>query len=156
MKNNKKRRQTMADYVWVFWFVAVVVLIIVEIFTPSFFTSLVGVSAFFAGVTSMLTKSIIAQLTVFALSNFALIFFVRPIIIKYFPSKDAKKSNVAAIIGKEVIVTEDIDNGRGVGYVKDCGDYWRAASKNGTVIKKGTKVVIEKMEGNTVTVSIKI
>lgn len=144
------------DYIWVFWFVAGIALIVVEIFTPTFFTFLIGVSAFLAGITSMLTKSFIAQLTVFALSNFALIFFVRPVVMKYFPSKEAKSSNVGAIIGKEVIVTEDINNAKGVGYVKDGGDFWRAVSKDGSFIKEGTKVVIEKIEGNTVTVSIKI
>ena len=59
-------------------------------------------------------------------------------------------TNIDANVGKEVLVVEDIDNSLDLGAVKMNGQFWSAKSIEGEKIKKDTKVVIRKIEGNMV------
>ena len=58
------------------------------------------------------------------------------------------KQKKDANIGKEVLVTEDIDNMLNLGEVKVNGQLWSAKALNEDKIEKNTKVVIRKIEGN--------
>ena len=64
--------------------------------------------------------------------------------------KEIVPTNADANIGKEVIVTEDIDNLLFKGEVKVNGQLWSAQSLDGEKIDKNSKVVIRKIEGNKV------
>ncbi len=144
----------MIEYLWIIWLVAGVFFLIAEIFTAGFFVSLIGIACFASGFTALFIKSIPIQLLVFILFCLILLIFIRPIIKKY-TKVDSTPSNVNALIGKEVVVSDDIYNLESKGYVKSGGDYWRAKSISGETIKKGTPVIIEKMEGITAFVKLK-
>ena len=62
--------------------------------------------------------------------------------------KEIVPTNADANIGKEVLVTEDIDNMLNLGEVKVNGQLWSAKALNENKIEKNTKVVIRKIEGN--------
>lgn len=143
------------EFMWLIWFIAGVVLMVLEIFTTSFFTFLIGVSCFAAGTTALITKNLIPQFIVFIIFLAVLLIFVRPLIQKYFFGKNQKKSNIDALIGKIVIVDTEINNIKNSGYIKDGADYWKAKSKDGAIIKKGEIVIITSFEGITATVKKK-
>jgi membrane protein implicated in regulation of membrane protease activity len=146
--------------VWAIWIIVGIVFIIIEIFTPAFFSFIIGLACFVAGLSAVFTPSgwfpgnFIVQLAVFGASLTVMMLFLRPVFLKYFV-KAGRKSNVDALIGTEVLVDSDIDNVKGTGYVKSGADYFKARSSDGNPIEKGTVVVIEKFEGITATVSIK-
>ncbi|HOV15189.1 MAG TPA: NfeD family protein, partial [Spirochaetota bacterium] len=137
------------------WFISGLVLLILEIFTAGFVVSLIGISCFVGGVVSIFTNNLIVQFLAFGVTMILLMIYIRPIITKYFNKNNNKKSTVDALIGKTCIVDTEIDNSKQTGYVKCGGDFWKAVSSDNSVISKGCQVVIEKMEGITVTVSLK-
>ena len=59
----------------------------------------------------------------------------------------AAKTNADSLIGKEVIVIEEIDNDKETGTVKASGTVWSVRNTEEGVIPSGTKVIIEKIEG---------
>ena len=144
----------MFDYLWAIWIIAGLVLLIFEIFTPGFVVSLIGISSILTGVLAIFIKNIIIQIIVFSISLLLLMIYIRPIFLKYLVKKDAKKSNIDALIGKNCIVETTIDNLKDEGYIKVGADYWKAKSINGSIIPKGSIVRIEKMEGITAFVNL--
>ena len=141
---------------WLAWFIAGIILIIVEIFTPGFVVFLIGVAALITGVTALAVDNVYIQFSVFGISMMLLLVFLRPVVKKYlFNKENSQKSNVDALIGKTVVVDKDIDNLSGSGYIKSGADYWKARSADGSSITKGSIVIIEKMEGITALVRLK-
>lgn len=140
------------EFMWLVWFIVGVLLMVLEIFTTSFFTFLIGISCFSAGITALITKNLIPQFIVFIIFLVVLLIFVRPLIQKYFFGKNQKKSNIDALIGKVVMVDTEINNLENSGYIKDGADYWKAKSEDGSIIKKGEIVTITSFEGITATV----
>jgi len=140
---------------WGLWFIAGIFLIIVEIFTPGFVICLIGAACLISGVSAVFTGNLIIQFGIFSISAILIMIFIRPIMLKYFSSKTKRSSNVDALIGREVLVTENIDNLKETGYIKIGADYFRARSENKTAINKGAIVIIKKIEGITATVSLK-
>lgn len=143
------------EYVWAIWFVSGLVLLILEIFTAGFVVSLIGLSCFIGGIVSLFTDNLIIQFVFFAVSLIIFMIYLRPVFYKYFEKSGGKKSGVDALVGRVCVVDTEIDNIKSTGYVKCGADFWKAVSNDGSVIPKGSQVIIEKMEGNTVTVSLK-
>lgn len=56
--------------------------------------------------------------------------------------KDVPKSGIAALIGRKVIVVEDIVPDKNSGLIAIDGDRWKAVSEDGSIITKGEKVVV--------------
>ena len=93
---------------WIVWMVLGVILIILEMFTVTFFISLFGVACLVAGVVALITDSYIIQLVFFIVTNILLLIFVRPLFLRYF-LKNKTPSNVNALIGKTFIVSTTIN-----------------------------------------------
>ena len=76
-----------------------------------------------------------------------LLIFTRPVAVKYF-NKDREKTNVDSIVGKQAIVTAQIDNLMAQGKVVVAGQEWSARSiEEGIAIAEGTVVIIEAVSG---------
>lgn len=65
--------------------------------------------------------------------------------------EEERKSNADALEGREGVVIEEVQPQRS-GYVKVDGDEWRAVSADGSLIKRGERVRIVKMESIVATV----
>jgi membrane protein implicated in regulation of membrane protease activity len=57
------------------------------------------------------------------------------------------KTNADRCIGKDAIVTQDINNIEACGQVKADGKIWTARSSDDSVIPEGALVTVEKIEG---------
>ena len=87
------------------------------------------------------------QLVLFLITALVLLIFTRPVAVKYF-NKDRVKTNVGSIIGKQGIVTAEIDNLQATGKVAVSGQEWTARSiEEGITISEGAVVQVEAVSG---------
>ena len=136
------------------WLIVLVVCLVVE------FSTLGLTSIWFAG--GALLSMIIAliggplwlQILVFLVASIVLLFFTRPVATKYF-NKNRTKTNVNSIAGRQAIVTETIDNLKGMGQIVTNGMEWTARCLDDSVIEEGAVVTIEKIEGVKAIVKMK-
>jgi len=75
-----------------------------------------------------------------------MLLITRPLVKKKLIVK-SESTNADRCIGKTATVTEDIDNINATGQVKVDGQIWTARSINSSIIKKGTNVTVEKIDG---------
>ena len=76
-----------------------------------------------------------------------LLFFTRPVAVRYF-NKDRVRTNVESMIGRQAIVTSEIDNLQGIGQVTVGGQEWSARTeKDGLNLQPGTVVDIVAVSG---------
>ena len=128
------------------WIILAVAFLIVEFGTVSLVSiwfvggSLAALAAYYLGAPLWL------QVLVFALVSLILLLLLRPFLRK-FVNPHKVPTNVDAIIGKEAIVTEAIDNLAAVGAIKLGGVTWTARSKSGVHIPAGTVVAVREVEG---------
>lgn len=86
------------------------------------------------------------QVLIFALVSLVLLIAVRPFLRK-FVEPHKVKTNVDALVGKQAIVVEPIDNLQDSGAVKLDGKIWTARSADGADIPVGAVVCIDSIEG---------
>ena len=134
---------------WVLWLIASGVFFLGEIFTVSFLLFWPGVGAFLAFLTSLiLPENLVAQVLVFVVSKVVMIVFTKPLVKKFFKSKDDTSMNNSAVLGKKGIVVKPITDESPVGQVKVNGELWSAIkSEKDKPIKAGESVIIEKIDG---------
>lgn len=138
------------------WLSVAILFFIIEILTPGiFFFSCLGFGALLAMIVSLYTNVVMIQVLVFVLSSVLIIYFLRPVLNKYFISKNVK-SNIDSIISKEGIVVEDILGDKVSGLVKVNNELWRAFSVNKEKISKEEEIVVEKVVGNHLIVRKKV
>lgn len=131
---------------WQFWLIACGFFFVGEIFTIGFLLFWFGVGAIFAMISSLFTSNIIVQAIIFLVSSTLLIFFTKPLVNK-FTKKDNVLTNVYSVIGKQAIVTEEINNISSKGQIKISGEVWSALSSNTATIPVDTKVEIVEIKG---------
>lgn len=136
------------------WLILLAFLIFVEILTLGLTTIWFAGGALVAFIVSLFYDNLLLEIVLFLVISLTLLFFTRPIVKKYFNSTRVK-TNYAAVIGKEALVTATIDNINGTGLAVVDGQEWTARSVNGDVIEKGTKVIVESISGVKLMVSIK-
>ena len=130
----------------VFWLILLIILVAIEIATMGLTTIWFAGGAFVAIIAAALNTPLYVQITLFLIVSVVLLLFTRPIAMKYF-NKDRIKTNAESLIGKQAVVTEDIDNLLAVGLVSINGQEWTARNVvDGMKIPKGcllyTSVII--------------
>lgn len=128
------------------------VLIILEIFTPSFFMLPAGVAFL---VTSFFATWVDDRTTLLGILA-ALLLVVYSICYRFIWPKlnrkiAAAKTGVDAMVGKTAVVSEAITPDGMAGYVKLYGDVWRALADE--AIEVGARVTIIRTDGNKVIVA---
>ncbi|CUH93651.1 NfeD family protein [Herbinix luporum] len=136
------------------WLILLILLIFVEFITLGLTTIWFAGGSLVAFIVSLFYDNLLVEIILFLVISLVLLFFTRPIVKKYFNSTRVK-TNYAAIIGKEALVTARIDNMNGTGLAVVEGQEWTARSINGEVIEKGTKVIVEEISGVKLMVKIK-
>ena len=137
---------------WQFWLIAAGVFFIGEAITVGFLIFWLGVASLITMCVSFFTSNIIVQMTVFVISSVLLIIFTKPL-VKRFVDKKTVVTNSYSIIGKNAIVTKEINTTLGNGQIKIGGEVWSAKTEDETVIPKGTEVTILSIDGVKAVVS---
>lgn len=130
-----------------YWLILLAVFIAIEIVTLGLATIWFAAGALFAYIAAWLHAPFPVQIFCFFAVSFVLLFFTRPIALKYF-NKDREKTNVESIVGMIGKVTGDIDNFEQKGNVFVDGKDWTArAEKEDMKIPQGTRVKIVAING---------
>ncbi|MBE5868270.1 MAG: NfeD family protein [Lachnospiraceae bacterium] len=131
----------------IWWLILLVILIIIEFVTMALTTVWFAGGALVAAVAALLGGPIWLQITLFVLVSLALLFFTRPVAVKYF-NKARVKTNVESLVGKQAIVISEIDNLEGIGQVTVGGQEWSARSLDDAVkLPVGAVVYIREING---------
>jgi len=139
-----------------YWLIAAIILVIIEIFTAGFGALCFAFGALASALASYLGASFTWQLAVFAIVSLIAFLFVRPFVLKFLQKKtEDVKTNADALIGKNGVVTEEIDHNRQLGRVKVDGDEWKAVTEDGHAVAAGTEVTIIARDSIIVTVKEK-
>jgi len=137
------------------WLVLLIVFIAVEAATLGLTSIWFAGGALLAVIIAAVGGPVWLQILVFLIAALLLLVFTRPVAVKYF-NKDRIKTNVESIVGKQAIVTAQINNLQGVGTVVVSGQEWTARScEEGITIPKDTVVIVESVSGVKLMVRVK-
>ena len=123
-----------------------VVFLIAEASTVAMVSLWFAAGSLVALIAALLGAPLWLQITLFLAVSAVLLASLRTVIRKHF-TPNLTKTNVDAIIGSRGYVTADIDNISATGTVKLGAMEWTARSATGEIIKAGTLVKVEKIEG---------
>ena len=140
----------LAFYTPWFWFGIAVICAVIEGLTLGLTTVWFSLSAILMIFISMLHPPFYVQCVLFAFVALLLLFFTRPIALKFLHAK-REKTNADSLVGKKAVVLQTITEFE-KGQVKINGVVWTAASIDGAVIPAGDECIIEKIEGVTLIV----
>ena len=131
----------------VVWLIILVLLVIIEIFTLGLTTIWFAGGALVAIVVAALGGPVWLQVLVALIVSTVLLFFTRPVAMKYF-NRDREKTNAESLVGRQAIVLSEINNLQGTGQVTINGMEWTARTiSDGQTIKSGEVVVIRGIHG---------
>ena len=132
------------------WMVFGVVLLVIEIVTPTFFFLWFSIGAFLAGVVDIMNLGLAWQIGTFTVVSVVLVFLTRPI-AKKISGTSPRKTYIEEIEGITGRVVEEINANRGKGIIRIGGEDWRAFSVNPQVIiRKDAEVIVKKLDGTVV------
>ena len=121
---------------WQIWLIIAILFFILEMMGPGFLLFWVGVGALITMIVSIFVDSVAIQIGVFTISSTLLLFCTRPF-VKKFSKNDTAVTNANSTIGKEGIVTKEINPLKGIGQIKVNGESWSARSSENTIIAEG-------------------
>lgn len=131
----------------IFWLSLFVVLVLVELFTMGLTTIWFAGGALVATLAAIFDLQVWVQVFLFLAVSILMLYFTRPIAVKYF-NRDRTKTNVEACIGRQVIVTSEVNNRQGIGQVMLNGQEWTArTTEEGVSLSVGTVGVVKAVSG---------
>lgn len=131
----------------IFWLVLLILCIVVEILTLGLTSIWFAGGALIAVLACLLQAPIFVQVILFFLVSLVLLFFTRPLAVKYF-NRDRVRTNVESMVGRQAIVTGEIDNVQAAGQVTVSGQEWSARSTDDKVrIPAGAVVSVVAVSG---------
>ena len=142
------------DLVAIIWLALLILFLVVEAACAVHLVCIwFAVGSMVALIAALLGAGVWLQIGIFAVVSVGCLLALQPLLKKYINPRKTN-TNVDALIGKQAVVLERIDNLSGVGRVKLGGMEWSARSATGEPIEKDTVVVVEKIEGVKVLVSV--
>ena len=132
--------------VW-FWLGLIILFLVIEAVTVGLATIWFAAGALAALLVSLCGVGILGQMVVFFLVSMALLFFTRPVAVKYFDPHKIR-TNYEDAVDKTVKITERVDNIGGTGAALLNGQEWTArAAEDGRPIPAGTLVQVKEIRG---------
>ena len=113
-----------------FWLAVIILFLVIEMITVSLVSIWFVGGALVAFLTAYFTETMWIQVVVFLAVSVVLLVLLRPLARKLsVKQKDQMVSGAKAMIGKQAIVTEEIDSVHAKGAVQVNGQYWTAKTK---------------------------
>ena len=140
----------------IFWLVVFVACIVVEIISMGLTTIWFAGGALVAAIAAALSLPIWPQIILFFAVSLVLLYFTRPIAVKYF-NKDRVKTNAESLVGQQAIVISEINNIQGIGQVLVNGQEWSARNVNDSIeLPVGSVVIVRAISGVKLMVEEKV
>ena len=137
---------------WMWWLVIAGVFALAETQTASLHLIMLSGGAAAASAAAALGMPPAVQLSVFAVVSALLILLVRPIAINHRRVPPEVRTGVAALVGADAVVLEQVDGDDG--RVKLAGEVWSARAYDGhSVIPVGERVQVIEISGATALVA---
>lgn len=128
------------------WLGIMIVAILIEIATMGLTTIWFAGGALVAVLAAAIHLPLPVQIIAFLVVSVLLLVFTRPVAVKYF-NKDRVRTNAESLVGRQAIVTADIDNLQNCGQVTVNGQEWSARSMDDSGIAAGTVVQVAAISG---------
>lgn len=129
------------------WLIVFVACIVIEIASMGLTTIWFAGGALIAAVAAMIHAPLWLQIILFLAVSLILLYFTRPIAVKYF-NKSRVKTNAESLVGRQAIVISEINNLQGIGQVTIGGQEWSARNVvEGETLPIGSVVVIRTIRG---------
>ena len=129
------------------WLIAMVALLIIEAVIPGLVSIWFALGALAALIAALCHAPLWFQLVWFLLVSILSLIMTRPLAAKYVNSR-TQPTNADVLIGRECVVTENIDNVLGTGAVTVGGKVWTARTAvEEQHLLKGDKARILRIEG---------
>ena len=131
---------------WQIWAIGGVLLIVLELFTPSMLFLNFALACFITAIEAIYTDNMYILLGSWSIMSALFIIFLRPLLLK----KNTNKNNATGIdkyIGKKAKALENITQNSGVISIFD--ERWNARSTSAETISAGSVVIIEHFEDLT-------
>ena len=136
----------MTYFVWI-WLAILVVSAVLEFVSMQMVSVWFCVSSVVAVILDLCYVPIWVQALVFVLLALVLLICLRRFCLKFLLKGDNTKTNVDTFVGSVFPLLEEIKPEQS-GSVKVNGVVWTATTKDEQTIKKGEKVVVQKVDGN--------
>lgn len=133
------------------WLIAGLVLLILELFTTTFFLMWIAAAAFLAAGAAYLTDPVWVEWAVFTVAGVVLLIVTRPL-ARSIHGTVTLPSNVDRLVDEKAYVLQTIDNDHNTGRVRIESDEWRARSIGGQ-IPQGGYVIVKRVEGASLIVA---
>lgn len=127
----------------IWWFITFIILLLIEFVTVDLVSIWFAFGSIAAMISSVFIDSIVIQLTVFIIISLICLIVTKPLVKKIRNSKFIP-TNSDRVIGKEAIVTREIDKDK-YGEVKVLGSIWTACCDEKVI--EGTKVKVLAIDG---------
>jgi len=134
------------------WLVLLILFVGVEAATLGLASIWFAGGSLVAMVAAILNAPLYVQIILFFVVSMVLLFFTRPLAVKYF-NKDRVRTNVESMVGRQGVVTSAIDNLQGIGQVTVGGLEWSARSFDDITLTVGSVVEIKAISGVKLIVS---
>ncbi len=130
----------------IIWLVILIAAIVIEVATLGLTTIWFAGGALIALLAAVVHAPIALQILLFLIISLVLLFFTRPVAMKYF-NKNRERTNAESLVGKQAIVISEINNLQGIGTVTVNGQEWSARSLDDTAIAAQKIVEIVSING---------
>lgn len=131
----------------ILWLIALVSFIVIEIATMGLTTIWFAGGSLITVIAAAFGAPLSLQIIIFLVVSFVLLYFTRPVALKYF-NKNRVKTNAESLVGRQAIVIGEVDNLQGMGQVTVSGMEWTArTTEDGVVIPLGSIVDIIAING---------
>jgi membrane protein implicated in regulation of membrane protease activity len=130
----------------IFWIALIIVFVIIEAATAGITTIWFAIASVIALVAQLLGFSPIGQIAIFLIASAILIYFTRPLVMKYL-KVGKTRTNADKLVGDVGKVIEEIDNLNAKGLVKISNQIWTARSLDESIIPMDTLVRVERIDG---------
>lgn len=135
------------DNLLIMWIALTIVFAVIEALTLQVVTIWFAVGSLGAIIANVVHASPLIQLIVFVALSILTLVIARPYLKKFTKTK-TQPTNADVCIGKQAVVTEEINNTLATGQVKIRGIVWTARSADdGIVIPEGAVVTVKAIEG---------
>lgn len=131
---------------FILWIILAVAFLVVEFGTVALISLWFVVGALAALAACLLGAALWLQVLLFALVSLLMLLLLRPFLRRYVDPHKVP-TNVDAVIGREGVVTETIDNIQGTGAVRLGGMTWTARTADGSALPVDAIVAVRAVEG---------
>ena len=130
----------------ILWLAGIVAFIILEAVTYQLIPIWFVIGAIGGLIAAMCGVDFYVQMAVFLAISILLLILLRPVSMKLIKKQDFK-SNADSLIGKSILVTQEVNNIKGTGQGKVNGMVWTVRSETDETIAAGELAEIKRIEG---------